>query len=62
MKTRNVSRWVRFVVRATPILYHEGKILDEGVVPREIIYGCKHCWWHVSVAAPDEAEQLLLQQ
>ena len=23
-------------------IYHEGKILNEGVVPREIIYSCKH--------------------
>ena len=23
-------------------LYHEGKILDDGVVPRELIYTCKH--------------------
>src|ERR1041384_3888599 len=23
-------------------IYHEGKILNDGVVPREIIYSCKH--------------------
>jgi uncharacterized circularly permuted ATP-grasp superfamily protein len=23
-------------------LYHEGRILDDGVVPREIVYSCKH--------------------